>query len=129
MSDIERVTVRINPQNRLVDINDPGYQKNWVSEFEKLRSQREKELAEAVRAGEIEIQANPHDPRANTVERAIHLHAHAAAEQDMKDWAVLGGIGMVGADELSDHGRVIQYVDDTDVPVFGHVVVEESKAA
>lgn len=116
MAQEEVLRIHINPDNRGVSINDTDYQKAWVKAFERTRLECEEEIRAKVEAGELEISVDPTDPKTDTFESTIRYMAHSNTEITMQNWAVERGIGMVGVSGGQDHGRLIEYIDDPEVP-------------
>ncbi len=136
MSDQEVLRIHINPNNRSVLVTNPEYIEAWRNALETRREEIKVELREKRDKGEIEIPVIEHQPGdklnvgqalSTTPEDALHFMAHTQAEQDMQDWALRRGIGMVGVSYGYDHGQAIEYVDDESVP-FLDFKVEETKA-
>jgi hypothetical protein len=121
----EVLRVRINPGNRHVRITDPAFLENWVQEFERIRAEIEQSIIEAVSRGELEVPIDPNDRFANTHEGAIRFMAHTMAQQEMQQWMLRSGIGIVpGINSGTDHNQPIEFIDDPSVPLFGHIVEE-----
>lgn len=134
MSDQEVLRLHINAGNRRVSVTDPEYIEAWKNALKARREEIKAELREKRDRGEIEIPVVAHEPGATlnvgeamrtTPEDALHFLAHTQAEQDMQDWALRRGIGMVGVSGGYDHGQEILYIDDESVPFLDFRVEEK----
>lgn len=129
--------LRINPDNRRVSVNDPEYIEAWTKALEVRREEIKTELREKLARGEIEIPVKVHEPditvklgdtMQSTPEEALHFRAHSQAVQEMQDWALRRGIGMVGMNSGWDHGQPIEYIDDPSVRYLDYEIEEEQAA-
>ena len=119
--------VRINPNNRTVDITDPAYTEAWVKAMEKIRAEYEELIKKEAEKGNLESPLEEGNPLADTPEGARRLLAHLRAEQAMQEWAVMRGIGMLGVSDGWDHGAIIEYIDDPSVAFLDYELEEPDK--
>lgn len=120
----ERLTIRINPGNRTVDITDPAYMEHYDQEFESLRSQRANEIAQMIEAGDLLTALERMMPAA-ALDRAIRAMANDYAHYEMRRRGVLGAIGLSYLAEGLIDGQPAEWVDDETVPLYGYQVEEK----
>ncbi len=122
--DQERLTIRINPENRTVDITSPDYQTYWEQQFVALRAEAAEEIARHIESGEIEVPAVPAGAPDDAPERAIRMMANDRAQHEMRRRGVLGAIGLLDLSKGEIDGQPAEWVDDETVPLYGYQIEE-----
>jgi len=129
----ETLKIHIHPGNRQILVTSPEYIEAWAKALEAERDEIEGMLREKVAKGEIEIPVAVPAPGATlgtaqamslTPEAALHFQAHALAVESMQNWALMRGVGLPDGASVSDHGRLIEYVDSPNVPLLGYEIEE-----